>query len=109
MYELFNIVTGAEGQAQAVLIRAAMPWRDLPDSPEVARGPGKLTRALEIDRKHTGLDLTSGSKLYLQSGRRVDPKDIRIGPRVGVSYAGAWAKKPLRFWIADHPAVSKGP
>ncbi len=109
MYELFNVVTGPPGQPQAVLIRALMPVHALPDSPEVARGPGKLTRALQISRKHTGFDLTTGAGLYLQPGSRISAERIRSGPRVGVSYAGEWAAKPLRFWIQDHPAVSRGP
>jgi len=32
---------------------------------------------------------------------------VRIGPRVGVDYAGAWVARPLRHWIADDPHVSR--
>src|ERR1043165_3826989 len=56
MHEMFNIVGGQIGDAQAVLIRAAEPldnWQaDL-------TGPGKLARAFHITRKDNGKDLSA--------------------------------------------------
>ncbi|HLJ11760.1 MAG TPA: DNA-3-methyladenine glycosylase, partial [Planctomycetaceae bacterium] len=61
MYDMFNIVAAASGDAQAVLIRSGLAldgWTaDL-------SGPGKFARALKITRTHNGLDLT-GEKLFL--------------------------------------------
>jgi DNA-3-methyladenine glycosylase len=106
VYDLFNVVTGGDGQPQAVLIRALELARGRTRDMAAARGPGKLTRALGLNREHSGIDLTGGSPLTIAAGRAVRPAKIRCGPRVGVDYAGAWAQAPLRFWIDDHPAVS---
>jgi len=104
VHEMFNIVTGRAGTAQAVLIRAIAPLVGLGDDPAIGRGPGKLTRTLAIDRRHNGRDLARGS-LYV--ARHATPPRISRGPRVGVDYAGAWAARSLRFWWRDHPAVTR--
>jgi DNA-3-methyladenine glycosylase len=106
MYDLFNVVAGRDGQPGAVLIRALAPDRGLPDDPKVARGPGKLTRALGITRAHTALDLCAADDLYITDGLRLAPAAIATGPRIGVDYAGDWAREPLRFWVRDHASVS---
>jgi DNA-3-methyladenine glycosylase len=106
MYDLFNVVAGREGQPGAVLIRALAPDRGLPDDPRVARGPGKLTRALGITRAHSEIDLCAGPDLCITEARRVPDSTVATGPRIGVDYAGAWAREPLRFWIRDHASVS---
>lgn len=104
IHELFNIVTGPAGEGQAVLIRAIAPYLGLPDDTAVGRGPGKVTRALGLDRRHDRRDLARGD-LFVAAA--VVPGRIARGPRVGVAYAGAWANRPLRFWWRDHPAVSR--
>ena len=104
IHEMFNIVTGEEGQGQAVLIRAIAPYLGLPDDPHVGRGPGKVTTALGIDRTLDRKDLARGP-LFVARG--LAPTAIATGPRVGVAYAGDWAAKPFRFWWRDHPAVSR--
>ncbi len=105
IHHMFNVVTGEEGQGQAVLIRAVAPLVGLPDDPSVGRGPGKVTKALALDRRHDRKDLATG-QLYVASYAR--PPAIARGPRVGVAYAGAiWEAKPFRFWWRDHPSVSK--
>jgi DNA-3-methyladenine glycosylase len=106
IHEMFNIVTGAEGAGQAVLIRAVAPHVGLPADPAVGRGPGKVTRALAIDRSHDRRDLTRGA---LFVAPHAAPPAVATGPRVGVDYAGAWAAEPLRYWWPDHPAVSRAP
>mgnify|MGYP001589761228 CR=1 FL=1 len=107
MYELFNIVTGRAGEAGAVLLRALAPERGLGEDPSVARGPGKLTRAMGLSRATDGaVDLTTAAELFVAAGRRVPSTQVAVGPRIGVDYAGDWAKRPLRFWIDGHPAVS---
>jgi DNA-3-methyladenine glycosylase len=106
VHEMFNIVTGVDGSPGAVLIRAAAPLLGLPDDPAIARGPGKLTRALGLDRSHDRRALDDDT-LFIARGSK--PTEIAVGPRVGVDYAGRWAREPLRFTIAGHPAVSKGP
>lgn len=107
VYDLFNVVTGRPGQPQAVLVRALEPLRGLDRDMKLASGPGKLTRALRLSRRHSGVDLTDGGDLTIHPGRRVSAGRIRRGPRVGIDYAGEWAGEPLRFWIDRHPAVSR--
>lgn len=105
IHQMFNIVTGREGEGQAVLIRAVAPLVGLPDDPSLGRGPGKVTKALLLDRRHDRKDLAKG-QLYVAAYEH--PPAIAIGPRIGVDYAGEWASRPLRFWWRDHPAVSRG-
>ncbi|HEU0037233.1 MAG TPA: DNA-3-methyladenine glycosylase [Kofleriaceae bacterium] len=117
IHEMFNIVTGTAGEGQAVLIRAIAPLVGLADDPEVGRGPGKVTKALAIDRRHDRRDLASGALFVaaaperpaLQAWQHVPPLAIATGPRVGVAYAGEWADRPYRFWWKGHPSVSRTP
>lgn len=104
IHQMFNIVTGGEDEGQAVLIRAIAPYLGLPDDASVGRGPGKVTRALGLDRRHDRRDLARGD-LFVAAA--VTPPRIARGPRIGIAYAGAWANRPLRFWWRDHPAVSQ--
>jgi DNA-3-methyladenine glycosylase len=106
IHQMFNIVTGGAGDGQAVLIRAIAPYLGMPDDPSTGRGPGKVTQALGLDRRHDRRDLTRGD-LFVAAIARAAPARIARGPRVGVAYAGAWANRPLRFWWRDHPAVSR--
>ncbi|HYU15700.1 MAG TPA: DNA-3-methyladenine glycosylase [Candidatus Acidoferrum sp.] len=108
MYDMFNIVTGRDGEPQAVLVRAVDPSSGIAGGRNAAAGPGKLCRALGITRsRHHGVDLTASNELFLAAGSRVAPGRVARGPRIGVDYAGAWAPAPLRFWVDGHPAVSR--
>jgi DNA-3-methyladenine glycosylase len=104
IHEMFNIVTGAVGDGEAVLVRAIAPVAGMPDDASVGRGPGKVTRALAIDRRHDRRDMARG-ELYVAEHEQ--PRRLARGPRIGVDYAGDWADKELRFWWPDHPAVSR--
>jgi DNA-3-methyladenine glycosylase len=104
IHQMFNIVTGGDGQGQAVLIRAIAPLRGLPDDMTIGQGPGKVTTALLLGKQHDRRDLARGA-LYLEAC--ATPPAIGVGPRIGVDYAGDDAAKPLRFWWRDHPAVSR--
>jgi DNA-3-methyladenine glycosylase len=101
MYNMFNIVAGKTGKAQAVLIRAAEP---LDEWQADLSGPGKLTRALKITRSYHGMDLC-GDALYLLSGSRIRPR-IKRSKRIGIQYAKEWKDALLRFYDAESAAVS---
>ena len=107
VHEMFNIVTGVDGAPGAVLIRALAPLVGLGGDPAVARGPGKLTRALGLDRSHDRRALDDDT-LFVARWRRLGAGEIAAGPRIGVDYAGRWARAPLRFTIAGHPSVCRG-
>ena len=103
MYPMLNIVSGARGVAEAVLIRAAEPigWE------ANLAGPGKLCREMRITLADNALDLTKSTKLFLvDDGARPAPR-VATSKRVGIDYAGEWKDALLRFYDADSPAVSK--
>ncbi len=102
MYDMFNVVAGSEGEAQAVLIRAAEPL----DGWSVnLSGPGRLARGLEITRLDNGLDLT-GEQIYFLDDPRDRPR-LKRTKRIGIDYAGQWKHALLRFLDADTPVVRK--
>lgn len=101
MHHCLNVVTGEKGFPAAILLRAA----EAPAG-ESASGPGRLCRAFRIDRAHDGAPLT-GPELWLEAGDPPPRRAVRRTPRIGVDYAGAWARRPYRFLIAGHPAVSR--
>ena len=92
MYHMLNVVTERTEFPAAVLIRAIEVDGELID------GPGKLCRLLAIDRSLNRVDLTNRRSLWLEDrGVKVFSKQIGTFPRIGVDYAGVWAKKPWRF------------
>ena len=64
---------------------------------DLARGPGRLCKALGIDLADNGLDLTSAIST-------VPAGTVSTGPRVGLRHA---ADRPWRFWLTDDPTVSR--
>ncbi len=110
-HQMFNVSTGEDGQASAVLVRATAPLLGTPLDAALGRGPGKLTAALGIDRRYDRLDLTSASAplwLAALAGQGTSsPLALSVGPRVGVDFAGDDAALPLRFAWRGHPSVSR--
>lgn len=106
MHHCLNAVTEG-GRGAAVLFRAIEPLAGIPEGRRTS-GPGLLTRALSIDKALNEHDLTSGDGLWLEAGDGpVGP--VETGPRIGVDYAGEWAGRPWRFWVAGSPWVSARP
>jgi DNA-3-methyladenine glycosylase len=103
MHHCFNVVTEAEGHAAAVLVRAVEPVANVVGR---TQGPGLLCRALGIDRRLSGADLL-GEELFIARPQRGEPLAIVRRPRVGVDYAGAWARRLLRFYINGNRCVSR--
>ena len=97
-----NVVVREEGVPHAVLIRALEPVEGLTDK---TWGPGLLCRAMNIDRSLNGADLL-GAKLWLERPSTRKPVRVARATRIGVDYAGDWAKKPWRFYDRDSPYVS---
>ena len=107
-----NVVTGSDGAASAVLLRAA----EVVDGEEVARfrrgeratprnlarGPGNLAQALGLSGDHYGLNLLDGGPVRLEPPSS-PPGPIGRGPRVGVSRA---ADRPWRWWLEGERSVS---
>lgn len=114
MYNCLNFVTEPEGEPAAVLIRALEPVAGqetltrlrYPNHTEqltsyqkknFLNGPGKLCKALSLDRSMNGEDLT-GNTLYVLSSEET-PQMIHTGPRIGIDYAEEAVHFPWRFWI----------
>jgi DNA-3-methyladenine glycosylase len=92
MHHCLNVVTEREEFPAAVLIRAIEIDGVLID------GPGRLCRALQIDRSLDRTDLTTQESLWFEDrGGRIVRGQVAALPRIGVDYAGVWAKKPWRF------------
>ncbi len=92
MYHCLNVVTEREEFPSAVLIRAIELEGELID------GPGRLCRALQIDRCLNLVDLTIGESLWFEDrGEGVGRGTVGAYPRIGVDYAGKWAEKLWRF------------
>ena len=103
MYYCLNVVTERTGFPAAVLFRALEPSGKIALPP--MSGPGRLCRALAIDLALNRADFTKGP-LGIED-RGDPPPAIGASPRIGVEYAGEWARKPWRFFIEGSPAVTK--
>lgn len=116
MHWCLNLVTGPDGTASAVLLRAgavvsglelARARRPGASDRDLCRGPARLTRALAVDGAFDGLDLLAeGAPLRLlpAAADATGTARVRSGPRVGV--AGAGAGTPWRFWLDGESTVS---
>jgi len=113
MHWCANIVTGVEGTASAVLLRAGevvdglelaierrgarVPEKDL------ARGPARLASALGLDGSANGLNVLDPASPVRLTLRSRAVKEFEAGPRVGVAKE---AERPWRFWLPGEPTVS---
>ncbi len=103
MYFCMNVVTEPEGHASAVLLRAVEPVQNIEGK---TRGPGLLCSAMGIDRQLNGHDLLSNDFYIADDGTQPIHRITRR-PRIGVDYAGHWAKRHLRFYIRGNPHISR--
>ena len=108
-----NVVTGVDGTASAVLIRALEPLTGIPAMRrrrarallvDLASGPGKLTQALGIGRPCNGLDLTR-EPLWIRDDGAPAPAFIWT-PRIGIREG---ADRLYRFVVPDSPCISRRP
>ena len=101
MHNCLNVVAHDEGAVGAVLVRAIEPLLAVEGA---TNGPGRLCRAFAIDMTFNGLPL-DGPELRLAPGPP-GTEPIAVGSRIGVGYAGEWAERPWRYWLAGNPYVS---
>jgi DNA-3-methyladenine glycosylase len=103
IYYCVNVVTEKEGHASAVLLRALEPIKNIE---ERTQGPGLLCKAMGIDKRLHGHDLLS-SDFYIAAKEAEESAPIVKRPRIGVDYAGHWARRHLRFYIKNNAYVSR--
>lgn len=87
MYWMLNFVAGPPTYPQAVLIRGI----------EGFDGPGKLTKALQIEKSFYGEDLSTSNRIWVEDNP--EKGVIKTSKRIGVDYAGDWANKLWRFQL----------
>lgn len=113
MHECLNLVAEPEGKPGCVLIRALEPLAGIEEMrkrrpaarrvEDLASGPGKLTAAMDIRRRHYGADVTRG-KLTVRECVAAQPIEIETTARIGIRHCPDW---PLRFLIAGNGFVSR--
>jgi DNA-3-methyladenine glycosylase len=115
MHFCMNVVTGRDGEGNAVLLRAARPLegidrmeelRGLSNERLLCAGPGRLCQALAISREQDGTDLVEGAELRIERGRPARDEEVVAGPRVGLTVA---MEQPWRFTIRGSRYLSRGP
>lgn len=114
LHQMLNIVTGPEGEAQAVLVRAGevvdghehvRQRRGGRTGPSALAGPGKVGQALGIDTSLSGQPFYVPGGLELHRGQ--PPEHLLVGTRVGIDYAEpAHIALPWRFADAGSKSVS---
>ena len=119
IHHLFNIVTGPEDVAHAILIRAIEPAegieimqkrRGRPNlTPQLTAGPGIASKALGITTQYTGLSIVDNyAPIWIEDrGQLIPPDQIIASPRVGVGYAEECALWDWRFRIKGSKWTSK--
>jgi DNA-3-methyladenine glycosylase len=116
---LFNVVTNVAGTADAVLIRALEPLAGIEEMKKrrgkltnpfhLTSGPGKLSKALGIDRSFNGKFLLNDDVWIEDLGKKIAKADIEASPRIGIDYAGEDALLPWRFTLKNNLWVSRKP
>ena len=87
MYWMLNIVTGKENDASAVLIRGV----------ENISGPGRVGKALELDKSFNGENLFTSERIWIENAEIIEY--YITSPRIGIIYAGEpWISKHWRFY-----------
>jgi DNA-3-methyladenine glycosylase len=110
VHPMLNVVCSPEGEASAVLIRAAEPLADSPGLLPLlhsATGPGNLCKAFDVRLGHNRDDLCDGAAELFVAPRAGPAPRLWKGPRVGVDYSRHWARRKLRFCDKESRAVSR--
>jgi DNA-3-methyladenine glycosylase len=108
---MLNVSAGPAGVGEGVLIRALEPLegiaimqrlRGTERLRDLARGPGRLAKALDIQAWADGLDLCAEGLLWLAQDDHA-PGEIGVGVRIGITKD---ADRPLRFYLRGSPFLS---
>ncbi len=101
---MLNVVVDRPGYPAAVLIRGVGALEGIEGTEEIEElnGPGKLTAAFGINQSFNGKPADRSSGLWIEErGVTIRQDHIISTPRIGVGYAGEWAKKPYRYVLRD--------
>jgi len=118
MYYCCNVVTGLEGEGDAVLIRAAEPLKGLQyfssnrfgktdysekDKINMLNGPGKFCMAFGINKNDNGTNLT-GNQIYILDSEKIEDEFITVNTRIGIKKS---KELKWRFYLKNNQYVSK--
>ncbi|GAB3193294.1 DNA-3-methyladenine glycosylase [Nesterenkonia suensis] len=129
IHRCLNLACGPEGTAGGVLLRAgevlagrglAVERRGRESGAKLLSGPGRLGQGLGVTLPMDGSPVTLSAQDDPLSGRGFGGKgasfllappaepirQVRSGPRVGVSGVGGGPEFPWRYWLAQEPSVS---
>lgn len=118
MYNCLNIVATEKGKPEAVLIRAVEPlnnievlkrYRNIKSDKiqDLTNGPGKLCKAINIDRSLNGYDLVNGNELYVVEPESEEDFEIVESKRINIDYAEEYKDKLWRFYVKNNKFISK--
>jgi DNA-3-methyladenine glycosylase len=108
---MLNVSSEAAGVGEGVLLRALQPLTGIERMQrgrkhvrpvDLARGPGRLAAAMQVDLRHDGLDLFTGPRLWIGSDG-YEVADIGVSVRIGLTKA---ADEHLRFFVAGSAHLS---
>jgi DNA-3-methyladenine glycosylase len=108
---MVNVTSEEPGVGAGVLLRALEPlegieimqrFRKMTRTRDIARGPGRLAQAMQIDKRYDGVDLCAGEALWLGTAAR------RIGPICSSTRIGLTREihRERRFFESGNPYVS---
>jgi len=109
----FNVVTEKQDVPGAVLIRALEPIRGIETMKKnrgtsnvfnLTSGPGKLTKAMNINGKQNGLDLAKSRELFIRKPEEKKKFEVESANRIGIKLG---VDKPWRLYIRNNRFVSK--
>jgi DNA-3-methyladenine glycosylase len=120
MHHLFNVVTNKKEVPDAVLVRAVEPMKGIDIMLErtgkikldntLTKGPGNVSKALGINKIHSGIRLTGNTIFLADDGWAAnDVNVIAASKRIGIDSAGADALLPYRFYVSGNKYVSGSP
>lgn len=119
IHHMMNVVTGPEDVPHAVLIRALQPIDGVDimqhrrnmtkPEPRLTRGPGALAKAMGIHTSLTGISMTIPRAVIRieDAGHPFSAQEITSGKRIGIDYAQEAKEFPWRFYVRNHPHVSR--
>lgn len=119
MHHCLNVVAREAEHAEAVLIRGVEPLTEQDEqlmrrlrpvrsrkAADLSNGPGKLCKALAIDKALDDADLVKGDQVWIEAGTPAGVEQIVCAARIGIPYAEEYVAKPWRFYVAGNPYVS---
>ena len=116
IHDMLNIVTGADGESHAVLIRALEPVVGIDimqqrrgfdnNLKRLCKGPGALAKAMGLQKIHNAISIES-DKIWIKDAVNLADSDIIACPRIGLNIEEPYKSIPWRFYIRGNKYISR--